>query len=292
MCINVKTAGPLGSSQPCTVPASVVPHQVYEMSAEAAAQHWRQQLLYTSAGGIATRGSAGQLAYHHSGTTVRMLPDSADGTYQLVATLAGGVVVSACCMLPHKDGMTSSVPTAAEAVPAAAATEEAATSVTGAQPDVGLKKGASHAARRSGTGTPRPDSASSKAGRKPANPDVTAAAAAGGTPMPQAQPAGAAGAAGDEQDGVTPATSTGGEGPCTGSPLVAASATSAAVRVCTPHGLMVELNTDGRVLMAPVAAQQAKVIMVLPLLCLRPVLCDQTACIHVHKGAMPSCSAP
>jgi hypothetical protein len=40
---------------------------------------------------------------------------------------------------------------------------------------------------------------------------------------------------------------------------MAASAASTALQVCTPQGLMVEVNTDGRVLLAPVDAPDSKV---------------------------------
>lgn len=225
-------------------------YQVYEMSAEASTQHWQQQLLYTNTGAIVTRGSEGQLAYHLSGNALRLLPDSANGSYEIVANLEGGAVVSACCTYSHKVGRA-----AMEPLVTATAAEEPAPIVE-VEPPVALKKGASHAARKSSTGT-RPDSANEKAGRKPATTDTAAAATAASNSVPQAQSVGAAGL--DSQAGVSAAASTAVQDACSAWPSTAASATSTAVRVCTPHGLLIEVNTDGRVLMAPVTAPRVKV---------------------------------
>eukprot|EP00878_Enallax_costatus_P030959 GHUV01033780.1.p1 GENE.GHUV01033780.1~~GHUV01033780.1.p1 ORF type:complete len:298 (+),score=128.68 GHUV01033780.1:530-1423(+) len=235
-----------------------LPAQVYEMSATAADQQWAQHLLYTDSGAICTRGSEGKLSYHHGGNTVRLVSSKTDSSYQLVATFNGGVVASASCELAK--------PKQAAPAPAVAAAEAPAPPAEPAEPPAAAatsKKGGSRVVRASGTGA-RPDSASN---RRPGTPSKLAAGQRPGTPggsAPAAAGTAAAQAAGpdvDKQAGqaVFTVAAAAAEANKKDNVAAAASATAAAVRVCTPGGLLVELSTDGRVLMAPVVTPQAKV---------------------------------
>lgn len=191
------------------------------------------------------------------------MPSEDSSTYQLVATFGAGAVASASCKGPPKPKQIPVAP-AAEAVTALPPAEPP-------EPSAGLKKGASRVVRRSGTGvgpTSPPVAPDSGGARRPGTPSKAAAGQRPGTPGSSAASAAGSAAApasssdADKQAGqgqVASADAAIAEANGKDSVLAPASATAAAVRVCIPSGLMVELNSEGWVLMAPVVSPQLKV---------------------------------
>jgi hypothetical protein len=214
--------------------------QVYEMSPDAAKQAWQQQLLYTEAGSIVERGSAGVLALHQGSSTVRLQPDT-DGCYELVATLDGGVVVSASCNGASKQAAAATANDADASKPAE--TQDAAVS------EAAIEAAAAAARPVSGKVTP-------STGKRPQS---SGAAQAKAQEQQAAAEAAAAEAAAAEAAALAEEQASRKQEQCGEVTCMAASAASTALRVCTPQGLMVEVNTDGRVLLAPVDAPDAKV---------------------------------
>lgn len=249
--------------------------QVYEMSSDAAKQTWRQQLLYTAAGGIVTHGSEGTLALHQAGNTLRLLL-AADGTFEMVATLNGAIVVSASCTGTTQEATAGASSTAADQQTALDAVEDAAAPEASAAAPGQVP---APAVKESGKGT----------GANRTSPSSEAAAAAAAAKLQEQVAVAAA---------VVPATSAAEGasapplGPPSGSGVAAASAVSTALRVCTPQGLVVEVNTDGRVMLAPVQPSTAKVRPARENACgqAAPVLCRAVeTCLLIPLAVMEPC---